>query len=40
MNKAFNNLLKHLGSLNPTQKEKACHWLKRYVEPSSLLAVV
>lgn len=22
VNKAFNNLLKHLGSLNPTQKEK------------------
>ncbi|PLR89334.1 IS1595 family transposase [Bacillus sp. T33-2] len=35
MNKAFNNLLKHLGSLNPTQKERAYQLLKRYVEPTS-----
>jgi transposase-like protein len=35
MNKAFNNLLKHLSNLNPTQQEKAYHWLKRYVQPSS-----
>ncbi|MGM9986220.1 MAG: IS1595 family transposase [Bacillaceae bacterium] len=35
MNKAFNNLLKHLSSLNPTQKEGAYQLLKRYVEPTS-----
>lgn len=27
MNKALNNLLKHLGRLNPTQKERAYHLL-------------
>jgi transposase-like protein/IS1 family transposase len=35
LNKAFSNLLKFLGRLNPTQKEQVYHWLKRYVDPTS-----
>jgi transposase-like protein len=35
MSKAFSNLLKFLGKLSPTQKEKAYQWLKRYVDPAS-----
>ncbi|MED4750815.1 IS1595 family transposase [Brevibacillus choshinensis] len=35
MSKAFSNLLKYLGKLNPTQKEKVYQWLKRYIDPAS-----
>jgi transposase-like protein len=35
VNKAFSNLLKHLGKLSPTEQERAYHWLKRYVDPGS-----
>lgn len=35
MNRAFSNLLKYLGKLSPTQKEKVYQWLKRYVDPVS-----
>lgn len=34
MSKAFSNLLKHLGKLNPTEHERVYHWLKCYVDPA------
>lgn len=35
MSKAFSNLLKHIGNLSHTEKERVFQWVKRYVEPSS-----
>ena len=35
MSRAFSNLLKHLGKLNPPEKERAFYWLKRYVDSAS-----
>lgn len=35
LSKAFSNLLKHIGNLSHTEKERVFQWVKRYVEPSS-----
>jgi len=35
VNKAFNNLLKHMDKLSQTKKEQAFQWEKHSVEPTS-----
>lgn len=35
LSKAFSNLLKHIGNLSHTEKERVFQWVNRYVEPSS-----
>ncbi len=35
LSKAFNNLLRCIGNLTHTEKERVFQWVKRYIEPSS-----
>lgn len=35
LSKAFSNLLKHIGNLSHTEKERVFQRVKRYVEPTS-----